>query len=491
MTVSPAPTDALARIEDMARLEAVAREDLALLSYPAKEWVKPAPERDGQHVYDVLIVGAGQTGLAISHSLIRQGVTNILVLDKNPEGYEGVWDDFARMETLRTPKALCGIELGTASLSVQRWYIAKHGQEAWDAIQRIPRLEWMDYLRWFRRLLDLPVRNDVQVSDVRDGSDGIVLVDCMEGEKRETLAARYVVLATGFDGAGRWAVPEVITDNLPPERYSHSNGPIDFAALKDKRIGVLGHGASAFDASAAALEASAASVDLCFRRKRLPVVNPHRHLETAGSLAFFPELSDATRWAIAKHFKTVDQPPAHSGFYAATKFADFHIHTDAAWEAISLDGDGAIRVTTPHETFTFDHLIPATGYVVDFTARPELTSLAPHVLLWKERFTPPAGEEHSMLGEFPYLGVDYQFLVKTPGEAPWLGRVFAFNFSGAVSMGPHSTSISGHKYALPRLVRGLTQRLFLDQEESVMPDLVAYDEIDLNIPAALQGRAAE
>jgi hypothetical protein len=49
-------------------------------------------------------------------------------------------------------------------------------------------------------------------------------------------------------------------------------------------------------------------------------------------------------------------------------------------------------------------------------------------------------------------------------------------------MGPHSTSISGQKHALPRLLRALVQRLFLEQQDSVIPDLRAYDEQDIVVP---------
>ena len=50
-------------------------------------------------------------------------------------------------------------------------------------------------------------------------------------------------------------------------------------------------------------------------------------------------------------------------------------------------------------------------------------------------------------------------------------------------MGPHSTSVSGHKYSIPRLLRGLTRSIMLEQESALVPDLMAYDESDLDLPA--------
>ena len=42
-----------------------------------------------------------------------------------------------------------------------------HAKAAWDALDKIPRLQWMDYLRWYRQVLALPVRNGHRVTDLR------------------------------------------------------------------------------------------------------------------------------------------------------------------------------------------------------------------------------------------------------------------------------------------------------------------------------------
>jgi FAD-dependent urate hydroxylase len=44
------------------------------------------------------------------------------------------------------------------------------------------------------------------------------------------------------------------------------------------------------------------------------------------------------------------------------------------------------------------------------------------------------------------------------------------------SMGPVSTGISGHRYAIPRLVRGITESLFLEQADTLLPDLRSFAE---------------
>jgi NADPH-dependent glutamate synthase beta subunit-like oxidoreductase len=93
-----------------------ARQEIALLEYPAKEWVPPKMYK-GQRMLDALIVGGGQAGISIAFRLQRERVTNVRVVDRNPKDREGPWVTFARMHTLRTPKHVSGPELGIPSLT--------------------------------------------------------------------------------------------------------------------------------------------------------------------------------------------------------------------------------------------------------------------------------------------------------------------------------------------------------------------------------------
>ncbi|MBU6398141.1 MAG: FAD/NAD(P)-binding protein, partial [Rhodospirillales bacterium] len=103
--------DEMANSQALRVLAEKVRRDLALLDYPAKPWVRPHASPDG-HVYDVLIIGGGQSGLAAAFGLMREKVGNILVVDENPAGREGPWVTYARMVTLRTPKHLISVDLG-------------------------------------------------------------------------------------------------------------------------------------------------------------------------------------------------------------------------------------------------------------------------------------------------------------------------------------------------------------------------------------------
>ncbi len=459
-------------------LKQAALADLAVLGYPGAPWLNDVQNPGGVEVADVIIVGGGQSGVTIAAALKWDGLRNVRVLDSAASGAEGPWLTFARMEELRTPKSQVGNEFNVVNLSVRRWFETRYGQDAWEHLSRIPRTDWKAYLDWYAEVFGIKISNHCKVLDVAPQGD-LVAVTCNMNGKIDTLLARAVVLATGYDGAGEWRVPSFVSEALEKDRFDHTNGPVDFAALKGLRIGVLGHGASAFDNAIKALQAGAASVDLCFRRARLPRTNPHRALETPSVMTNYPDLSESTRWDIARFFRAVDQPPPMRSFEAALALEGFRLRPATPWLGVSLH-KGAIQVKTPDGVLEFDHLLLATGMAVDLSARPELQSLRDRIALWGDHYTPPETEQDAQLAKFPYLDRHYGFVPRDPSDV-WISKVFAFNSSSYLSHGPHSTSISGHKHAVPRLVRGVLRRLLLDQEETLVANLKAYTSPDLPI----------
>ncbi len=126
------------------------RFDLACLNHPPANWVVPATHPSGDPVSDVVVIGAGMAGLVLTFSLLRNGIRNIRCLDRSPAGVEGPWVTYARMETLRSPKVLTGPAAGIPSLTFRAWFVAQFGAAEWETLDKIPRVMWMDYLRWYR-----------------------------------------------------------------------------------------------------------------------------------------------------------------------------------------------------------------------------------------------------------------------------------------------------------------------------------------------------
>ena len=117
--------------------------DLACLGWPARPWMPAQPPVDGLPVLDVAIIGAGQAGMAVAACLAQIGIHAVL-FDRQGAGLEGPWATTARMETLRSPKQLAGPALGIPSLTFRAWFEAQWGRAAWDTLDKIPRLQWMD-----------------------------------------------------------------------------------------------------------------------------------------------------------------------------------------------------------------------------------------------------------------------------------------------------------------------------------------------------------
>ena len=454
-------------------LDARVAHDLELIQWRGPDWTI-ARERPEGHVHDVLIVGGGQSGLATAFALQQERVNDVLILDENPAGLEGPWLTYARMRTLRTPKHLTSIDQNIPSLTFRSWYEAQFGADGWDALGKIPRPQWMEYLLWYRRVLDLPVRNDAKVVAIEPVEPGLFRVGLAGGE---ALLARKVVLATGIQGGGEWHVPDFVKDALPPHLYAHTSAAIDFAALAGKRIGVLGIGASAFDNATTALEAGAAEVHVFARRTELPRINPIRFMERVNLAPRYPALTDADKYRAMADFLTKNQPPTTDMFEAASAYDGFVLHLGAPWLSVEQVGD-TVRVTTPQGTFDFDFLVLSTGLLSDPGLRPELAALAPHIARWADRYTPPAGQGNALLDAHPYLGPAFELLPRDPGDAAKLHGLFAFNYSALASIGLSASALSGLRHALPRLAKGVADQLFLDDAEAMVDAFLAYDDIE-------------
>jgi len=451
----------------LAALTQAVQRDLELLNYAGPPWTRARAD-----VLDVAIVGGGQSGLGAAFGLMREKVRNILVLDENPAGFEGPWATYARMITLRTPKSLTAIDFGLPNLTFRAWWEAQHGEAGWAALDKIPRPAWMAYLRWFRQVLNLPIRNDAKATAISPLEDGIHRLTLAGGE---TLQARKVILATGIQGGGEWHTPDFIKQALPPTRYAHTSADIDYAAKAGQRIAVLGGGASAFDNAQHALKLGVAAAHVFIRRPALPQVNPIRYMEAVGFSRGYAHLDDATKYAVTDAFLTKNQPPTNDTFQRASAYPGFALHVGSPWLSVRETG-GAVEITTPKGVFTYDFLVLSTGFKTDAALRPELAALAGDIALWRDRYTPPPGADNPLIDDHPYLGPGFELQGKTDAGAARLYGLFAFNYSALASLGLTAAALSGMAFALPKLVSAVTAQLFLDDRAAILDGFFSYAE---------------
>jgi cation diffusion facilitator CzcD-associated flavoprotein CzcO len=458
----------------LAQLEAELRYQLAALNYKPRNWVPEKRAPDGGPVLDVAIVGAGMCGITAAFALLRLGIGNIRVFDATEAGREGPWVTYARMDILRSPKHLTSPDLGLPALTFRAWYEAQRGKAAWEALYKIGRVEWMDYLVWLRRVLALPVENGARLEGI--APEGELLRLRFAGGR--SLLTRRIVLATGRDGCGGKRIPEFVDATLGPDRVAHTADAIDFARLRGKRVAVLGAGASAFDNAATALEAGAALVEQCVRRPILPQVNKSKAMSYLGFQQGYFALPALWRWRMTRYGVEAQVPPPHETVLRTLRHANFRLHLGTAWRALRPSETGVL-VETAADAQEFDFAILGTGFTVDLARRPELAGVADQVALWRDRFTPPAGEENAELSDFPFLGPGFEFLEKTPGAAPFLRHIRCFNYAATLSHSALSGDIPGLEIGARRLARHLVDDLFTTDVEAHWRALVAADEAEL------------
>ncbi|MFF8606551.1 NAD(P)-binding domain-containing protein [Streptomyces sp. NPDC015346] len=174
---------------------------------------------------DVVVIGAGQAGLSAAHHLRRTGLVpdrDFVVLDHAPRP-GGAWQ-------FRWPSLTYGKVHGMHALP---------GMELTGADGRRPSSEVIGaYFTAYEERFDLRVHRPVEVSAVREGDGGRLLVETSEGR----YATRALINATGtwdrpfwprYPGQETFRGRQLHTANYP--------GPQEFAG---RRVIVVGGGAS-------------------------------------------------------------------------------------------------------------------------------------------------------------------------------------------------------------------------------------------------------
>ena len=491
---------------DLRALESRVAHDLACLNYPPANWVPARQGPHGEPLLDVLVAGAGMCGQTVAYALRREGVLHQRVIDARTRGLEGPWATHARMEMLRSPKHLTGPDLGVPSLTFRAWYEARFGEEAWQTLHKVWRLDWRDYLLWVRERVGVTVEQGVRLMGVEPAGPRSVCVtlDSLPGQGGPIqVHVRKLVLALGREGSGGPRKPsfESLDVSAPAAcaRVFHSSDTVPFDTLVGARIGILGVGASAFDNAGLALESGAAAVTVFARRPLLPQVNKSKWTSFAGFFRGYPSLPDSRRLDFYRHVFEEQVPPPHESVLRCDRHAGFALLLGEPWLDVAPDAQG-VTVTTPTGTHRFDAVILATGFDVDLIDRRELGELAQHVRTWSDRRTVGAGDPTPLdmeLGRFPDLseGFALQPRAHTPPDlAAALGRIHLFNWGSTISHGAVAGDIPGLSPGALRLSAAIARDLFVEDADLHEARMHAHDEAELKptrwwVPQAGSNRA--
>jgi putative flavoprotein involved in K+ transport len=159
---------------------------------------------------ETVVVGGGQAGLAVSHELTEAGVPHV-VLERGRVGqtWRGRWDSFC---------------LVTPNWNVQ---LPGHPYDGDDPDGFMPRDEIVAYLERYAASFEAPVREGVDVTSLREGPDGRLLLETSEGQ----IEASNVILSTGaYQRPHRPPAAASLPPDLPQIDVEAYRNPADLPA---------------------------------------------------------------------------------------------------------------------------------------------------------------------------------------------------------------------------------------------------------------------
>ncbi|NOU52637.1 NAD(P)/FAD-dependent oxidoreductase [Pseudoalteromonas sp. JBTF-M23] len=428
-------------------LEKWIKQDLDQKRYFTKQsWCKPSRFDAGQKVYDVVIIGAGQCGLALAHNLKMRGIGRILVLDKQPLDKPGPWSTFARMPALRTPKNIPAMESGNPLLSFRTWYCAQYSEAAYDSFDYIPTENWKEYLAWFRKVLEIDVINEYEVAELESQTDA----DCFkiiprQGDGQQVYFSKFVCLATGMTASGAWHMPEEYVGLLPEHRIHCAWDDIDFRKFEGRRVAVIGSGAAAFDNASASIEHSCSQLTM-FSRRIFPKGEGVSTILARGrndALIFDEESGQAPAdilqpvldynqylqpqdraKLLALFFKDGRSAPRPEYFANIKHIEKINILEGEKISDLRLNSREEIELISNEKAHLFDELIIATGPQYNLELRPELKHFHQDILTWKDVIF---DENVLSLGVQPILSESYQFRSKHGDSEEVISRLYSMS----------------------------------------------------------------
>jgi thioredoxin reductase len=296
---------------------------------------------------ELLVIGAGPYGLAVAAEARRRGL-EVVVLGE-PMGF---WREH--------------MPAGMLLRSGREWHLDAAGVHTFDAFTDathsgpIPVETFIAYADWFAAQEGIePLSQRVNTLIEEDGGFAARLDD------GSTVTAQRVVAAPGI---ASFAVEPAWVSRLAPDQWSHTVETVDFAALRGRRVLIIGGRQSAFEWAALLAEAGAGRVDLVYRHDTPEFTESdwsfvdEQLAETRRVRGWFRSLPEAEQAAIAQRFWQVGRLQLEP--WLAPRIADAVLHPRT--EVAEIGGDGVVSARLTDGTrIEADHVLLATGYAPD------------------------------------------------------------------------------------------------------------------------------
>lgn len=312
---------------------------------------------------DLLIIGAGPFGLALAAQASHDGIEHVIV-GKPMEFWK------RNMPQGMFLRSACDWHLDPLNVDTIDSFLATQRKTARE-VEPLSLDFYLSYVDWFQQRKNIhPV--PVYVERLESIDARTFLATTVEGD---VINARRVVLAPGFKHFAH-APPELLA-RLPPGRFQHTSGFVDFCEAKDQRFLIIGGRQSAFEWTALLIEAGAAAVHVS-----------HRHPTPAFAVAdwswvnaLVDNIAEDPGW-----FRRMSQPEKDAvnhrlwaeGRLKLEPWLEPRIKTDRVriWPQTELVSciqteNGDLKVVLSNdETITLDKIVLATGYKVDLARLP-------------------------------------------------------------------------------------------------------------------------
>lgn len=199
---------------------------------------------------EVLIVGAGPFGLSLAAQLDELGIDHVIA--GRPMSF---WRD--HMPAGMLLRSGLDWHLDAAGEATLTAFVREAGLSE-DEAMPLSRDRYLEYVEWFADRKGLHV-TPFEVASLERRDEGRFVAHGADG----AITANAVAIATGFRDFAN--VPQDTVSLLPAGASGHTCDVVDFAALRDKRVLIVGGRQSAFESAALLREAGARAVDVVYR----------------------------------------------------------------------------------------------------------------------------------------------------------------------------------------------------------------------------------
>jgi cation diffusion facilitator CzcD-associated flavoprotein CzcO len=459
-------------------LESQITEYLDQLRFFSKQSWVPTTQVSKEKVLDVIVVGAGQSGLCLAYNLKLNGIRRISIIDQQPEGKSGPWNTFAKMKNLRTPKFIPGLESGNPLLSFKSWFCSKYSTEEYDEFNYIPTHYWAEYLNWFTIILQLNVSFDTELLNLQWSEKHQCYVTAIANNgKVTTHYARKIVLATGMTSVGKWALPDEFADVLPRDKYVCTWENYDGSTFDGKSVAVIGSGASGFDHATIAVKSGCTTLDV-YSRTPLPEqaiyealwrgrddtdIYPDESEQAPADilqpiLDFNCKLEDKARVKLLKKLFKYGRSGSHPEYLDRVELLNkMNILNGYKISELAMN-ENQIKIIANGEVRHYDMVIYATGPRQGLEYRQELECVRNQIRLWQH-----CQDEKLPLGleTLPKLSKHYHFMPLSE-EHQHVSSIYSMSDIVQTSIGIQCLS-----KASAEIANHITEQLFTQNVEQV------------------------